>query len=63
MNGNIKEECGIIGYYDFDGNNVAQLLHTGLYALQHRGQQSCGIVTNDDSRLHQVKDKDRKSVV
>lgn len=52
----INEECGVLGFYDFDGHDVAHLLHIGLYALQHRGQQSCGIVTNDDGHLHQVKD-------
>lgn len=52
----IHEECGVLGVYDFDGNHVAGMLQTGLYALQHRGQVSCGIVTNDDGRLHQVKD-------
>lgn len=52
----LHEECGVLGVYDFDGNNVATMLQSGLYALQHRGQVSCGIVTNDDGRLHQVKD-------
>ena len=50
------EECGVLGFYDIDGYNVALELYHGLYALQHRGQESAGIVTNDDSRLHQVKD-------
>ena len=53
----LNEECGVLGLYDFDGLNVAHMLYTGLFALQHRGQQSCGIVTNDDGHLHQVKDK------
>ncbi|MCI8434658.1 MAG: amidophosphoribosyltransferase [Clostridia bacterium] len=52
----LHEECGVLGIYDFDGSHVAGMLQTGLYALQHRGQVSCGIVTNDDGRLHQVKD-------
>ncbi len=56
MNGKLNEECGVLGIYDFEGENVAHLLHAGLYALQHRGQQSCGIVTNDDAHLHQIKD-------
>lgn len=56
MNGKLNEECGVLGLYDFEGENVAHLLHAGLYALQHRGQQSCGIVTNDDAHLHQIKD-------
>ncbi len=53
----LHEECGVLGFYDNDGNNVAQLLHNGLYALQHRGQQSCGIVTNDDGIIHRVCNK------
>ena len=53
----LNEECGVLGLYDNDGLNVAHMLYTGLFALQHRGQQSCGIVTNDDGHLNQVKDK------
>ncbi|MDE6398977.1 MAG: amidophosphoribosyltransferase [Clostridiales bacterium] len=53
----LNEECGVLGFYDNDGYNVAHMLYTGMFALQHRGQQSCGIVTNDDAHLHQVKDK------
>ncbi len=56
MENKLNEECGVLGYYDFDGADTARLLHAGLYALQHRGLQSCGIVTNDDARLHQIKD-------
>ena len=56
MENELNEECGVLGYYDFDGADTARLLHAGLYALQHRGLQSCGIVTNDDARLHQIKD-------
>ena len=53
----LNEECGVLGFYDNDGYNVAHMLYTGMFALQHRGQQSCGIVTNDDAHLHQLKDK------
>lgn len=52
----VHEECGVLGIYDNEGYNVARMLYYGLYALQHRGQESCGIVTNDDSTLHVVKD-------
>ncbi len=42
------EECGVFGVYDRgDVENVATLCYYGLYALQHRGQESCGIVVND----------------
>ena len=53
----LNEECGVLGIYAGDDLNVAHYLYTGLFALQHRGQQSCGIVTNDDAHLHQIKDK------
>lgn len=53
----LKEECGVLGIYDVDGIDVARMLYYGLFALQHRGQESCGIVTNDDSKLYQIKDK------
>lgn len=43
----IKEECGVFGVYDFDGNDVASTIYYGLYALQHRGQESCGIAVSE----------------
>ena len=43
----IKEECGDFGMYDFDGNDVATSIYYGLFALQHRGQESCGIAVSD----------------
>lgn len=51
----LHEECGVMGAYDFDGHDVALDIYHGLYTLQHRGQESCGIVTNDLSRLYAVK--------
>jgi amidophosphoribosyltransferase len=45
----LKEECGIFGICNRDNLDVAQLTYYGLYALQHRGQESCGIVVNDFS--------------
>ncbi len=53
----VHEECGVIGAYDFDGKDVGIDLYHGLYTLQHRGQESCGIVTNDYISLHAVKGK------
>ena len=41
------EECGVFGIYDFDGNDVASTIYYGLFALQHRGQESCGIAVSD----------------
>ena len=43
----LKEECGVFGMYDFDGGNVATTMYYGLLALQHRGQESCGIAVSD----------------
>lgn len=54
----LHEECGVMGAYDFDGKDVVADIYHGLYTLQHRGQESCGIVTNDYvSPLHTVKGK------
>ena len=44
---------GIIGQ---DQERVAQSVYYGLYALQHRGQESCGIVVNDDGIFSTHKD-------
>lgn len=41
------EECGVFGIYDFEGKNVADIIYYGLFALQHRGQESCGIAVSD----------------
>ncbi len=46
-NDGLKEECGVFGMYDFDGHDVASDIYYGLYALQHRGQESCGIAVSD----------------
>ena len=45
----IKEDCGVFGIYDFDGGDVASTIYYGLLALQHRGQESCGIAVSDTS--------------
>ena len=54
--GKLKEECGVFGMYDFDGGDVASAIYYGLFALQHRGQESCGIVVNDDGVFSSYKD-------
>ncbi|OUO99917.1 amidophosphoribosyltransferase [Drancourtella sp. An210] len=43
----VKEECGVFGIYDIDGKDVAPSVYYGLCSLQHRGQESCGIVVSD----------------
>lgn len=53
---NIHEECGVFGVYAKSTCDVAKFVYYGLYALQHRGQESCGIVVNDDGLFTTYKD-------
>jgi amidophosphoribosyltransferase len=48
-----REECGVFGI--FGHPEAANLTYLGLYALQHRGQESAGIVTSDGARLHAIR--------
>lgn len=48
MFNNLHEECGVFGIFENKTTYVAQSVYLGLYALQHRGQESCGIAVNDD---------------
>jgi amidophosphoribosyltransferase len=43
----LHEECGVFGVYDLDGNDIVSAIYCGLFALQHRGQESCGIAVSD----------------
>ena len=43
----LHEECGVFGMFDLNGNDVASTIYYGLFALQHRGQESCGISGSD----------------
>ena len=52
----IHEECGVFGVYSPDSYDVARMTYYGLFALQHRGQESCGIVVNDDGVFQSYKD-------
>lgn len=52
----IHEECGVFGIYSPNRKNVAQTAYYGLYSLQHRGQESCGIVVCDDGLFYSHKD-------
>ncbi|HWQ69993.1 MAG TPA: amidophosphoribosyltransferase [Patescibacteria group bacterium] len=45
-----REECGVVGIYGHP--EAANLAYLALYALQHRGQESAGIVTSDGGSLH-----------
>ena len=47
----LHEECGIFGI--FGHSEASTLTQLGLFALQHRGQEACGIVTAEGDDLHQ----------
>lgn len=53
---NLHEECGVFGVFAPGCQNVAATTYYGLFALQHRGQESCGIVVNDDGVFSDYKD-------
>ena len=46
----LHEECGVVGVYGH--SEAANLVYLGLYALQHRGQESAGIVASTNSEMH-----------
>ena len=48
----LHEECGVFGVIAPEPCDVASISYYGLYALQHRGQESCGIVVNDDGVIN-----------
>ncbi len=50
-----EEACGVLGVYA-PGADVARLTYFGLYALQHRGQESAGIATFQDDQVHLYKE-------
>ena len=52
----LHEECGVFGIYSPVDARVADICYYGLFALQHRGQESCGIVVNSDGNFTVHKD-------
>jgi amidophosphoribosyltransferase len=50
---NLKESCGVFGVYNHP--EAARITYMGLFALQHRGEEACGICTSDGENLHVVK--------
>ncbi|MBU0574134.1 MAG: amidophosphoribosyltransferase [Candidatus Margulisiibacteriota bacterium] len=52
----IKEYCGVFGIYGIKDEPVAKNVYYGLFALQHRGQESAGIATSDGNVISQFKD-------
>lgn len=59
LSSGLKEECGVFGIYDLDGGDISTSIYFGLSALQHRGQESCGIAVSDTQgpkgRVHSYK--------
>ena len=49
----LREECGVFGI--FDNKDAAALTALGLHALQHRGQEGCGVITFDGKKFHAEK--------
>ncbi|MBR1598973.1 MAG: amidophosphoribosyltransferase [Lachnospiraceae bacterium] len=60
---NLHEECGVFGIFSPREYRIANDVYYGLYALQHRGQESCGIVVNDDGLFFSHKDIGQVSTV
>lgn len=52
----VHEECGVFGVMAPERCDLAGIVYYGLYALQHRGQESCGIVINDGGEFSSHKD-------
>lgn len=53
---NLREECGVFGIYAPEASDIAHTAYYGLFALQHRGQESCGIVVNNNGVFSVYKD-------
>ena len=52
----IREECGVFGIYSPKKENLSQIVYLGLFSLQHRGQESCGIAVNNEGIFSSYKD-------
>ena len=52
----LREECGVFGVFSNETADLGPMAYYGLFALQHRGQESCGIVINDDGLFSSHKD-------
>ena len=52
----VHEECGVFGVFSNERRDMASLAYYGLFALQHRGQESAGIVVNDDGVFSSYRD-------
>ncbi len=57
MQGTLREHCGLFGIYDKSKlGSIASTVYYGLFALQHRGQESAGIAVNRDREITLIKD-------
>ena len=54
--GHLHEECGVFGVYSPETADLAGLVYYGLFSLQHRGQESAGMVINDDGVFSAYRD-------
>ena len=51
----LHEECGVFGAYSTTGQDIADWVYYGLFALQHRGQESCGIAVSQNREIRYYK--------
>lgn len=52
----LHEECGVFGAYNTKGEDIASWVYYGLFSLQHRGQESCGIAVSENRDIRYYKD-------
>ena len=52
----LHEECGVFGAYNTKGGDIASWIYYGLFSLQHRGQESCGIAVSENRDIRYYKD-------
>ena len=52
----LHEECGVFGAYNLKGEDIANWVYYGLFSLQHRGQESCGIAVSENRDIRYYKD-------
>jgi amidophosphoribosyltransferase len=52
FNKQLNEKCAVFGIYGAQDNDAARTTYYGLWALQHRGQESSGIVSSDNTQLY-----------
>lgn len=52
----LREECGVFGVFSTEKVNIGEIIYYGLYALQHRGQESAGMAVSDGREIKCYKD-------